>query len=60
MVLIHYPAKGRNYYEEDIFLSGILKDYFDIVLCNPKNSLSFEKDVDLIINVLIQMQLVEH
>ena len=46
---LYYPAKGRNYYEEDIFLSGILKDYFDIVLCNPKNSLSFEKDVDLII-----------
>ena len=36
---LYYPAKGRNYYEEDIFLSGILKDYFDIVLCNPKNSI---------------------
>ena len=46
---LYYQAKGRNYYEEDLFLSGILKDYFDIVLCNPKNSSSFENDVDLII-----------
>ncbi len=46
---LYYQAKGRNYYEEDIFLSGILKDHFDIVLCNPKNSSSFENDVDLII-----------
>lgn len=46
---LYYQAKGRNYYEEDLFLSGILKDHFDIVLCNPKNSSSFENDVDLII-----------
>ncbi len=46
---LYYHAKGRNYYEEDLFLSGILKDHFDIVLCNPKNSSSFENDVDLII-----------
>ena len=46
---LYYQAKGRNYYEEDLFLSGILKDHFDMVLCNPKNSSSFENDVDLII-----------
>ena len=26
-----------------------LKDYFDVVLCNPKNSESFENNVDLIV-----------
>lgn len=46
---LYYPAKGRKYYEEDLYITKILKDYFDIVLCNPKNSESFEKDVDLII-----------
>ena len=46
---LYYEAKGRNYYEEDIYIAGKLKDYFDVVLCHPKNSESFEKDVDLII-----------
>lgn len=46
---LYYKAKGRNYYEEDIYITGRLKDYFDVVLCNPKNSESFEKDVDLIV-----------
>ena len=46
---LYYKAKGRNYYEEDIYITGKLKDYFDVVLCNPKNSESFEKDVDLIV-----------
>ena len=46
---LYYKAKGRNYYEEDIYIAGKLKDYFDVVLCNPKNSESFEKDVDLIV-----------
>ena len=46
---LYYKAKGRNYYEEDIFITRILKDYFDIVLCNPRNSESYEKDVDLIV-----------
>ncbi len=46
---LYYEAKGRNYYEEDIYITGKLKDYFDVVLCNPKNSESFENDVDLIV-----------
>lgn len=46
---LYYEAKGRNYYEEDIYIARKLKDYFDVVLCHPKNSESFEKDVDLII-----------
>lgn len=33
---LYYQAKGRNYYEEDIYITGKLKDYFDVVLCNPK------------------------
>lgn len=46
---LYYEAKGRKYYEEDLYITKKLKDYFDVVLCNPKNSESFEKDVDLII-----------
>lgn len=46
---LYYEANGRKYYEEDIYITGRLKDYFDVVLCNPKNSESFEKDVDLVV-----------
>lgn len=46
---LYYQAKGRNYYEEDLYLTGMLKDCFDVVLCHPKNSQSFEDDVDLVI-----------
>lgn len=46
---LYYKAKGRNYYEEDIYITGMLKDYFDIVLCNPQNSENYEKEVDLIV-----------
>ena len=33
---LYYEAKGRKYYEEDIYITGRLKDHFDVVLCNPK------------------------
>ena len=44
-----YQAKGRNYCEEDIYITSHLKDRYDIALCHPKCSLSFEKDADLIV-----------
>ena len=44
-----YQAKGRNYCEEDIYITGQLKDKFDVVLCHPKCAESFEDDADLIV-----------
>ena len=46
---LYYPAKGRNYFEEDLYITRRLNDYFDLVLCHPKNSKSFEDDVDLVV-----------
>lgn len=46
---LYYQAKGRNYYEEDLYITKELMDSFDIVLGHPKNTESFEKDVDLIV-----------
>jgi len=46
---LYYPAKGRNYYEEDLYITQRLKDHFDLVLCHPQNSESFEDDVDLVV-----------
>ena len=46
---LYYEAKGRKYFEEDLYITGILKEHFDVALCHPKNSKEFEKDVDLIV-----------
>ena len=35
---LYYEAKGRKYFEEDLYITGILKEHFDIALCHPKNS----------------------
>ncbi|MDH9161319.1 hypothetical protein PYL56_08050 [Staphylococcus succinus] len=45
---LYYEAKGRNYYEEDLYLTSILKNNFDLVICHPLNLEVFEDDVDLI------------
>ena len=46
---LYYEAKGRKYFEEDLYITGILKEHFDIALCHPKNSKDFANDVDLIV-----------
>lgn len=49
MTDLYYPAKGRAYYAEDLYLTNRLKDVFDLVLCHPKNSEPFEQNADLIV-----------
>lgn len=46
---LSYQAKGRKYHEEDMHLSLQLSDSFEIVLCHPKSSIAFLKDVDLVL-----------
>ncbi|WP_330010015.1 hypothetical protein [Methanobrevibacter sp.] len=46
---LYYEAKGRRYFEEDLYITEILKEHFDIALCHPKNSKDFEKYADLIV-----------
>ena len=46
---LYYVAKGRNYCEEDLYITEQLKDTFDLVLCHPHNAGSFEQDVDIIV-----------
>lgn len=43
---LNYVAKGRNYYEEDIYLTGRLREHFDVALCHPACSESFEREAD--------------
>lgn len=46
---LHYQAKGRRYYEEDMYLSSRLSESFDLVLCHPKAAHAFLGDVDVVL-----------
>lgn len=46
---LSYQAKGRVYCEEDIFITGKLKEKFDVVLCHPECAEGFEDAADLIV-----------
>lgn len=46
---LYYVAKGRNYYEEDLFLTSKLRENFQLVICHPEDTETFEKDFDLIV-----------
>ena len=46
---LYFEAKGRNYYEEDLYLTSRLRESFDILLCHPCDSARFEEMVDLIV-----------
>ncbi len=46
---LSYQAKGRNYCEEDIYITSRLKEDFDVALCHPQCAESFEKDTDLVV-----------
>lgn len=46
---LYYQAKGRNYYEEDLFLTSELRKDFNLVICHPKDMNNFAEDFDLII-----------
>lgn len=36
-----YQARGRVYYEEDLFLSARLREVFSVAVVNPRNAVSF-------------------
>ncbi|MFE4712712.1 hypothetical protein ACFRAM_17695 [Paenibacillus sp. NPDC056722] len=46
---LYYEAKGRNYYEEDLFLTSKLREAFNLVICHPEDIEAFEDIADLIV-----------
>ncbi|MEK3889885.1 hypothetical protein [Bacillus sp. FSL K6-3431] len=46
---LYYEAKGRAYYEEDLFLTSKLRENFQLLICHPEDVETFEKDFDLIV-----------
>ena len=45
----YYPAKGRKYHEEDLYIISELRNDFKIIICHPKDSKNHEEHVDLVI-----------
>ncbi len=44
----HYPARGRVYYEEDIYIMSFLKEEYQLLICHPQNSEKYETLTDLV------------
>lgn len=45
----YYPANGREYYSEDLYLISKLKEDFEVIICNPTHSKNYEKLVDIVV-----------
>lgn len=46
---LYYPAKGRNYYEEDLYITSKLKEYFNILIGHPQQALAFLDKADFMV-----------
>lgn len=38
---LYYKAQGRDYYEEDLYLTSRLKDHFEVLIGHPRQALSY-------------------
>lgn len=45
----YYPAKGREYYTEDLYIISKLKDEFEVIICHPTHSKNYERLVDIVV-----------
>ena len=46
---VYYEAKGRKYYEEDLYITSRLKEHFNILIGHPQQALSFIDCADVIV-----------
>ncbi|QKZ16620.1 hypothetical protein [Streptomyces chartreusis] len=44
-----YPARGRRYCDEDIFLTSRLRDDFDLALCHPRDTAALMGAFDAVV-----------
>ncbi|HWH30094.1 MAG TPA: hypothetical protein VNU26_14270 [Mycobacteriales bacterium] len=49
MTDLHYPAHGRRYGDEDVWLSGELRGHFDVALCSPLVAAALMAAFDLVL-----------
>lgn len=46
---LYYEAKGRKYYEEDLYITSKLKDHFNILIGHPHQAISNLESADLVV-----------
>lgn len=46
---LYYKAKGRKYYEEDLFITSKLKEHFNILIGNPQQAISYLNYADIVV-----------
>ncbi|HEU4901649.1 MAG TPA: hypothetical protein VFT06_02630 [Flavisolibacter sp.] len=46
---LYYEAKGRNYYEEDLYITSKLKNHFNLLIGHPQQVLSYPAVADLVV-----------
>ena len=46
---LYFKANGRNYYDEDLYITSVLRKDFAVLICHPADSLKFETLVDLVV-----------
>ncbi|MFO8146049.1 MAG: hypothetical protein R6U03_01535 [Gillisia sp.] len=46
---LYYNAKGRNYYEEDLFITSRLKKHFNILIAHPQQAIAFLDSADILV-----------
>ncbi|MFP5218896.1 MAG: hypothetical protein ACLGIG_04055 [Actinomycetes bacterium] len=46
---LHYPAQGRRYGDEDVWLSGELRQHFDVALCSPLDAAALMDAFDVVL-----------
>ncbi len=44
-----YPARGRRYCDEDIFLTSRLREEFDLALCHPRDAAALMGGFDAVV-----------
>ena len=46
---LYFKANGRNYYEEDLFITSRLREYFNILIANPQQAIALLDKADLVV-----------
>lgn len=46
---LHYPAQGRRYGDEDVWLSGQLREHLDVAMCSPLDATALMDPFDLVL-----------
>jgi len=46
---LYFPAKGRNYYEEDLYITSKLKESFNVLIGHPHQAIAYLNCADFIV-----------